>query len=116
MRMTQCFLLPAHCCGFACIRKDRHIKKVGISPNFLALSLDGNMAYVSSYETGELLEVDLKQHAVTRAVEVGSAPLGVALADGGKSVYVACRETGTVAVVNIRTFKVDSENQGRRIA
>src|SRR5512147_2081875 len=74
------------------------IKKVGEYPNFLALSADGKFAYVTSYGTGEMLEVDLKQRLVTRAVAVRTAPLGIALGDGGKYAYIACRDTGTVAV------------------
>src|SRR5512144_835854 len=89
--------------------KTIHIKKIGEYPNFVTLSPDGNFAYVTSYGTGELIEVDLKQKAISRATVVGIAPLGIALADGGKTALVACKESGTVAVVNLDSFRVEAD-------
>ena len=84
--------------------KTVHIRKVGESPNFVVLSPDGNYAYVTSWGTGELIEVDLNKRAVARSLVVGVAPLGIALGDGGKTAYIACKDTGTVAVVNLVSF------------
>ena len=106
MKKIQCNLLSfVLLLGVPVSGKTVSIKKVGEFPNFLALSPDGKFAYVTSYGTGELIEVDLKQRAVTRAIPVGQAPLGIALADAGKAAFIACRDTGTVAVVNLETLR-----------
>jgi YVTN family beta-propeller protein len=86
--------------------KTYRVKKVGEYPNFMALSPDGNTAYVTSFGTGDLIVVDLATKTVTGSVPVGSEPLGVALAEGGKTAFVACRQSGTIAVVDLAALRV----------
>jgi YVTN family beta-propeller protein len=47
------------------------IRKVGKAPNFIALSPDGTKIYATSYDTNELLCIDLSKKMVTQSVEVG---------------------------------------------
>ena len=84
------------------------IKKVGEYPNFIALSANGRVAYVTSFGTGELLALDLGEKKVVRSVPVGDEPLGLAVVESEKAVLVACKQSGTVAVVNSDTFRVDA--------
>ena len=66
MKNIQCILLSIGLlAGMPVFGKTVNIKKVGEYPNFLALSPDGKTAYVTSYGTGELIEVDLAKRIVT---------------------------------------------------
>ena len=51
--------------------KSYRIRKVGKSPNFIALSPDGRKLYATSFGSDELLEIDLEQKGVTQSVVVG---------------------------------------------
>ena len=62
------------------------IKKVGEYPNFIALSGNGRVAYVTSFGTGELLALDLVEKKVVRSVPVGDEPLGLAVVESEKAV------------------------------
>src|SRR5207247_3393432 len=62
------------------------IKKVGEYPNFIALSGNGRVAYVTSFGTGELLALDLGEKKVVRSVPVGDEPLGLAVVESEKAV------------------------------
>ena len=86
------------------LAKTHRIKKVGEYPNFLALSLDGKTAYVTSYGSGELVAVDLIAREVSARVTVGGAPLGIAVT--ADTAYVACKDSGTVAVIDLQQFRV----------
>jgi len=85
------------------------VKKVGKYPNFVALSPDGSKAYATSYETGELIEVDLVEKAPARVVYLGENPLGIAVTEDGKYAYVACKGSGTIVVVNLQDFSIDAQ-------
>ena len=94
-------LLPAFSDSIKTIR----IKKIGTSPNFIALSPDGTKLYATSYGTDELLRISLDKKAITGSILVGSAPLGLAIADEGKTALVACKDSSTIAVVDLVNFK-----------
>jgi YVTN family beta-propeller protein len=94
------FLLPV----FSRTEPTYRIKKVGKSPNFIALSPDGKHLYATSFGTDEFLSIDLAEKIVDRRIKVGSAPLGFDLANQGKTALVACKEDGTVAIVDLESF------------
>lgn len=96
------FLLPV----FGIAVKTYHIRKVGKSPNFIALSPDGSKIYATSYGTDQLLEIDLAEKMVTRSVAVGSTPLGLAIDGQSKTAIVACKDSGTVTFVDLEAFRV----------
>jgi YVTN family beta-propeller protein len=85
------------------------IRKVGKNANFIALSPDGAKIYATSYATGELIVVDLKQKIVVQSIDIGSSPMGLAIADQGKTALVACRDSGMVVMVDLESFKVISD-------
>lgn len=82
------------------------IKKVGKSPNFIALSPAGTRLYATSFGTDELLGIDLSKGAVDQRIKVGAAPLGFALVDRGKTALVACKDAGSVAVVDLEASRI----------
>jgi len=65
-------------------KKTYQIKKIGKSPNFIALSPDGGRMYATSFGTNELIGIDLSKREVDQRIRVGNAPLGFALAEEGK--------------------------------
>ena len=71
--------------------KVSRIRKVGRSPNFIALGQDASKIYATSYGTDELLEIDILQKLVTRSIPVGESPLGLAIADQGKTAWWPAR-------------------------
>ena len=103
-----CVLISLLCLlsGFSNPIQAFRIKKVGKSPNFIALSPDGTKVYATSYGTNELVGINLAKKMVTQSVLVGSSPLGLAIDDEGNTALVACKDSGTVAVVDLKTFRV----------
>jgi YVTN family beta-propeller protein len=95
-------LLPA----FSQTEQTYRIKKVGKSPNFLALSADGKRLYATSFGTDEFLEIDLSKRMIERRVSVGGSPLSFALAEKDGVALVACKDAGIVAVVSLDNFQV----------
>ena len=96
------FLLPV----FSGPVKTYRIKKVGKSPNFIALNADGTKMYATSYGSDELLSIDLEKKMVTKSILVGTSPLGFAISYQEKTALVACKDSGTVAIVDLPSFRV----------
>ncbi len=95
--------------AFGGVFKTYRIKKIGKSPNFIAVDQGRGKLYATSWGTGELLAVSLSQKIVTHSVNVGERPLGFAIAEEGKTALVACKDSGTVAVVDLEDFRVVDE-------
>ncbi len=102
--IAVCLLLSLTAWG-----KTSRIKNVGEYPNFLALSPDGRIAYVTSFGTSEVLAVDLAQKAVTKSAVVGTSPLGISVTSDGKLAVIACKDSGTVSFLNLDTFRVEAD-------
>jgi YVTN family beta-propeller protein len=103
--LSAAFLWPVFGGAF----KTYRIRKIGKSPNFIALDHSRRKIYVTSWGTSEFLAVDLNQKIVTQSVNVGAAPLGFAIADHDKTALVACKDAGTIAFVDLQTFRVTDE-------
>jgi YVTN family beta-propeller protein len=85
------------------------IKKVGQSPNVIALSPDNSKIYATSYLSDELLEISLTEKEVTRSLGVGSHPIGLAIADLGKTAIIACKDSNAITFVDLEAFRVVSD-------
>jgi len=96
------FLVPV----FSQTKQTYKIKNIGKSPNFIALSPDGNRMYATSFGTNELIGIDLSQRMVDQNIMVGASPLGFALAEQGKIALVACKDAGVVTIVNLENSHV----------
>lgn len=95
-------LLPV----FSYSKQIRKIKKVGKSPNFIAISDDEKRMYATSFGTDELIGLDLDKGVVDQRIKVGSSPLGFALIEKGKFALVACKDNGIVTVVDLVSSRV----------
>lgn len=99
------FLSPV----FSQTKQTFKIKKVGKSPNFIALSPDGDRIYATSFGTNELIRVNLSEREVDRNLVVGASPLGFALAEQGRIALVACKDAGVVTVVDLENWLVTGD-------
>ena len=99
------FIVPVWAASSKLVR----IKKVGKSPNVIALSPDSSKIYATSYLSNELLEISLDRKVVTRSLGVGSHPIGLAIADLGKTAIVACEDSNAVTFVDLEAFRVVSD-------
>ena len=103
------FLLACWMPLFGSPPKSYRIRKVGKSPNFITLNSEARKLYATSYNSDELLGIDLDKKVVTQSVVVGEHPMGFAITDQGKTALVACKDSGTVAIVDLETFRVIDE-------
>jgi YVTN family beta-propeller protein len=103
--VVMLFMAPVWAAG----PKLARIKKVGESPNVIALSPDNSKIYATSYITNELLEISVAQKVVTRSLLVGSHPIGLALVDLGKTAIVACKDSHAIIFVDLESFRIISD-------
>ncbi|HXI60413.1 MAG TPA: hypothetical protein VNO55_30335, partial [Polyangia bacterium] len=71
---------------------------VGVSPQKVVLSSDGNTAYVSNYGANSVSVVDLASGTQVAVYPVGSLPLALALGPGGTTLYVGQNGGGVSAI------------------
>ena len=79
-------------------------------PYGIAFSPRGDVAYVTLQATGRLLEINVGDGTVERAVEVGPTPRGVAVSADGRRIlvtrYISPVDRGVVTEVDGRSLKV----------
>jgi YVTN family beta-propeller protein len=71
----------------------------------IAISSDGERAYVTSTAAASVSVLDTRSKSVVRTIDVGKSPLGVAVSLDGRYAYVVSNR-GTVAVINTGTESV----------
>ena len=80
----------------------------------LAFSLDGWLAYISNFDTGELMVVDTASFKVIDTVKVGINPKIVTLSPSGNRIYVSNWSSNDITVINSATLQVlDNIKVGR---
>ncbi|MDV6278715.1 YncE family protein, partial [Rhodococcus erythropolis] len=81
---------------------------VGSTPEGVAITPDGNHAYVTNAGDGTVSVISTATNTVTAAVPVGSTPRGVAITPDGTRVYVTTggARDGTVSVISTATNTV----------
>src|SRR6218665_3784626 len=72
----------------------------GTSRAFIAVTPDGNTAYVSNWAGGSVAVSDGVTGTVTKPFTVGPLPAGVAGPPDGNTAYVTSQETGSVSVID----------------
>jgi len=95
---------------------------VGDWPQYIVESPDGQMVYVTNWESGGVSIIDLEKRKVIATVPVGVNPLGMAITSDGSKLYVAVTaqalehvegemfgSSSKVAVVNTKTYTVVKE-------
>ena len=73
---------------------------VGSSPVTVAITSDGQHAYVTNAGGGTVSVIDTANNTVGATVAVGDVPNGVAITPDGKYVYVTNELSGTVSVID----------------
>lgn len=74
--------------------------------NRLKFTPDGNQAFVSSLQTGELTVIDTKTHKEIKRIKLGKGAAGI-LMDAEKSrAFVACSSDNFIAIVDLKTLTV----------
>ncbi|WP_407695990.1 YncE family protein, partial [Sphaerimonospora thailandensis] len=76
------------------------------SPTGVAITPDGNRAYVTNFFTGNVSVINTATNTVTTTVPVGAGPAGVAITPGGNRAYVTNFGSNNVSVINTATNTV----------
>ena len=76
---------------------------VGYEPCGLAISPNGDLAYVGLVATGQVAEIDLKAASVLRRFDVGHWPRYLTLSPDGSRLAVGCGGAGRVDVIDPAT-------------
>ena len=79
---------------------------VGSRPYDVAITPDGNYAYVVNYNAGTVSVIQISTNTVTATVTVGTNPYAVAITPDGNYAYVANYGSNTVSVIQISTNTV----------
>lgn len=74
--------------------------------HMVAVSADGNTAYVSKIDRGTVSKVDLVTGANVAEVAAGAGAEGIAVRPGSDEVWVSNREAGTVTVHDARSLQL----------
>ncbi|MDG1897651.1 MAG: hypothetical protein P8J37_22355 [Fuerstiella sp.] len=78
---------------------------VGHEPCGLAISPNGNLAYVGLVATGQVAEIDLQAASVLRRFDVGHWPRYLTLSPDGSRLAVGCGGSGRIDVIDPTTGK-----------
>ena len=79
---------------------------VGSNPVGVAITPDGNYAYVANSGTTTVSVIQISTNTVIATVTVGSTPQNIAITPDGTYAYVANYNSGTVSVIQISTNTV----------
>ncbi len=86
--------------------------EVGNSPVAVAISPNGNFAYVPNSVDDTVSVINTATNTVTATVAVGSIPRGVAITPDGAFAYVSNRMSNDVSVINTATNTVTTAVSG----
>lgn len=84
-----------------------HTIAVQRGPNGVAVSPDGQLAYVTNEGSRTVSVIDTGTNEVTATIGVGPAPVTVAFTDDGRALVVN-RGSMTVSVINVATSALQS--------
>jgi YVTN family beta-propeller protein len=76
---------------------------VGSQPVGIAITPDGETAYVSISDTSSVTPIDLATNAPGSAIPVGNSPYGVAITPDGKTAYVTNDGGNSVTPIDVTT-------------
>jgi YVTN family beta-propeller protein len=87
---------------------------VGTNPVGMAITPNGNFAYVTNYGDGTVSVINIATNSVVGTpIPVGSLPGSVAITPNGKEAYVTNSGSNTVSVINTRTYAVSTITVGQ---
>ena len=80
--------------------------KTGFQPCGLAVTPDGDRAFVGLVATAQVAEIDLQSHEVIYRMDVGNWPRYLTLSHDGSRLAVGCGGDGRIYVIDTSTRKV----------
>lgn len=80
--------------------------KVGDEPNSIAISPNGNAAYVANTVNGSVSVIDTASRRIVRNIFVGTEPYALALTPNATKLYVANARSNDVSVIDTTTNQV----------
>src|SRR5262245_38969870 len=103
LSLTLIFLSAALLSATAKLTK---IKNIGKAPNFMVLSRDGKMLYLTIYSSEELVAIDTADGRLLKRAYVGDTPLALTLSPEGDRAFVGNKTVGLVSVVDLKDLRV----------
>ncbi|HTL43233.1 MAG TPA: YncE family protein [Vicinamibacterales bacterium] len=74
--------------------------------NRLRFTRDGRYALISDVDSGDVVVIDAKTHAIARRISLGREPEGILIAPDGRNAYVAVAGDNRIAVVDLTSWTV----------
>ena len=79
---------------------------VGTNPQGIAITPDGNYAYVTNFNSNNVSVIQISTNTVVATVAVGTNPQGIAITPDGNYAYVTNSSSNNVSVIQISTNTV----------
>ncbi len=83
--------------------KRRRTIEVGYEPSGIAISADGNRAFVGLVATAQVAEIDWQQGQLIRRIDVGNWPRYLTLSRDGKRLAVGCSGDASIMVIDTQS-------------
>lgn len=74
--------------------------------HMVAVSPDGNRAFVANLGAGSVSVVDLQKRRIERHISTGKGAEGIAVTPDGKQVWVTNRDADTLSIIDVKTLSV----------
>lgn len=82
---------------------------VGDTPNYITLSMDGRLAFVTNYWSSSVSVIDLKERYVLKEIKVGQEPASSALSPDGRLLFVvnygSGYKGGSISIIDVKALK-----------
>ncbi len=80
---------------------------VGVRPEAIAITPDGNFAYVANFGDESVSVIDTRSNMVGPPIDVAGKPVGLAISPDGRFAYVVSQEPDRLSVIDTATNALD---------
>lgn len=84
--------------------------KVGDTPNYITLSTDGKVAFVTNYWSHSVSVIALKERQVLKEIKTGQEPVSSALSPDNRSLFVVNYgggyNGGSISIIDVKSLKL----------
>ena len=82
---------------------------VGDMPNYITLSMDGRVAFVTNYWSHSVSVIDLKARRILKEIKTGQEPVSSALSPDGRLLFVvnygSGYKGGSISIIDVKVLK-----------
>ena len=82
---------------------------VGDMPNYITLSMDGSVAFVTNYWSHSVSVIDLKARRILKEIKTGQEPVSSALSPDGRLLFVvnygSGYKGGSISIIDVKVLK-----------